>query len=65
VVNLTCNPRCWPFACAHSTLTSVIKLVTALCTISIPNITGSDAVVQLILCYVDDNPRVVDQIKGF
>jgi hypothetical protein len=59
------STRYWPFACAQSTITSVIKLVTALCTMSVPNKIGSDTVVQLIQCYVDGNPGVVDQIKGF
>jgi hypothetical protein len=56
--------RCWPFACAQSTITSVIKLVTAMCTKSVPNEIGSDTVVPSIHCYVDGNPGVVDQIKG-
>jgi hypothetical protein len=43
--------RCWPLACAHSFLASVIKLLTALCSISVPNLIGSDA--------------AVEQIKGF
>jgi hypothetical protein len=42
-----------------------ICLVTALCTMSVPNKIGSDTVVQLNQCYGDGNPGVVDQIKGF
>jgi hypothetical protein len=59
------STRCWPFACAQSTITSVIKLVTAMCTMSVQNEIGSETVVQLIQCYVDGNPGVVDQIKSF
>jgi hypothetical protein len=40
-------------------------LVTDLFTISVPNEIGSHTFVQLIQCYVDANPGVVDQIKGF
>jgi hypothetical protein len=35
-------------------------LVRALCSISIPNIIGSDGAVQLIQCLLDGNTRVVD-----
>jgi hypothetical protein len=38
--------------------------VTALCSISVPNIIGSDAAVQLIQCLLDGNPRAMEQIKG-
>jgi hypothetical protein len=58
------STRYWPFACAQSTITSVIKLVNALCTMSDPNKIGSDTFVQLVQCYVDGNPGVLDQIKG-
>jgi hypothetical protein len=56
---------CWPFACAQSTITSVIKLVTAMSTVSVQNEIGSETVEQLIQCYVDGNPGVVDQKKAF
>jgi hypothetical protein len=52
--------RCWPFAGAHSFFAGVIKLVRALCSISVPNIIGSDGAVQLIQCLLDGNTRVVD-----
>jgi hypothetical protein len=42
-----------------------ICLVTALCNMSVPYKIESDTIVQLIQCYVDGNPGVVDQIKGF
>jgi hypothetical protein len=58
VVYLTCDA-----IIQHKML--AICLVTALCTMSVPNKIGSDIVVQLIQCYVDGNPGVVDQIKGF
>jgi hypothetical protein len=68
IFNLECklfSTRCWLFACAHSFFASVIKLVTALCSISVSNIIGSDAAVQLIQCLLDGNPRAMEQIKGF
>jgi hypothetical protein len=58
VVYLTCNA-------INQNKMLAICLVTALCTMSVPNKIGSDTVVQLIQCYVDGNPGVVDQIKGF
>jgi hypothetical protein len=58
VVYLTCN------AIVQQKMLAIC-LVTTLCTMSVPNKIGSDTVVQLIQCYVDGNPGVVDQIKGF
>jgi hypothetical protein len=58
VVYLTCDANI-----QHMML--AICLVTALCTMSVPNKIGSDTVVQLNQCYGDGNPGVVDQIKGF
>jgi hypothetical protein len=58
VVYLTCN------AIIQQNMLAIF-LVTALCTMSIPYKIDSDTVVQLIQCYVDGNPGVVDQIKGF
>jgi hypothetical protein len=58
VVYLTCN------AIIQQKMFAIC-LVTALCTMSVPYKIGSDTVVQFIQCYVDGNPGVVDQIKGF